>query len=111
MKNAKRSRNICKPNLMSGDARLPLFVLFMQIQAADILTTNVGLGSGRTWEANPIFAWLQDELGAAWWLPKIAISIAVGLVLLRRYRSQWWPLALASGIAAIPVLINVASLK
>jgi len=44
--------------------------LFVGLQIADVITTNHALTIPGIWEANPLMAWAQAELGAAWWLPK-----------------------------------------
>jgi hypothetical protein len=47
--------------------------LFVALQIADILTTNSALKIPGVWELNPLMALSQTKLGAAWWLPKLAV--------------------------------------
>src|SRR5215472_16038971 len=52
-----------------------LWILFIGLQIADVVTTNYALAVPGNWEANPIMRLSQNYLGAAWWVPKI---VAVG---------------------------------
>jgi hypothetical protein len=54
-----------------------LLILLGTLQVADIVTTNYALAVHGVAEANPLVASWQAHLGAAWWLPKLAV---VGLV-------------------------------
>ena len=47
--------------------------LFVGLQIADLVTTNHALTIPGIWEANPLMALMQAKLGAAWWLPKLAV--------------------------------------
>ena len=46
------------------------------LQFLDVVSTNQALARGSQ-ELNPIIALAQTELGAAWWLPKLAVSLWV----------------------------------
>jgi Domain of unknown function (DUF5658) len=85
-----------------------LLMLFVELQFADIISTNSALAVPGVWEANPLMALAQAKLGAAWWLPKAA---AVALCcfaapLLRRS----WPLIAATAYYAAVVWSNLAQL-
>jgi len=43
-----------------------LLILFVELQIADILTTNRALTIPGVWELNPLMAMSQAKLGAAW---------------------------------------------
>jgi Domain of unknown function (DUF5658) len=83
-----------------------LLMLFVELQLADILSTNHALARPGVWEANPLMAWSQAKLGAAWWLPKLAI---IGLVASMAYRSRRrWPILAMVSVSCAAVLINLA---
>lgn len=46
-------------------------------QPIDVWTTNRALASDRMVEANPVMAAVMAHLGSYYWLPKIALAIAV----------------------------------
>ena len=50
-----------------------LLILFVGFQAADIASTNYALAKPGVHEINPLMAFSQAELGAVWWLPKLAM--------------------------------------
>ncbi len=85
-----------------------LLILFAALQIADIVTTNYALTIPGVWEANPLIGLLQARLGAAWWLPKVAV---VGFVCfatpLARRR---WPMIFVVSYYATIVSINLAQL-
>ncbi|MBV8337760.1 MAG: hypothetical protein JO358_20470 [Alphaproteobacteria bacterium] len=82
-----------------------LLMLFVELQLADILSTNHALARPGVWEANPLMAWSQAELGAAWWLPKLAI---IGLVASTARRSRRrWPIVAMVSVSCAAVLINL----
>ena len=58
-----------------------LFIAFALLQAADIFTTNLGLGLGLPGvdESNPVVAHIMHHLGQAWWLPKFML-VALALM-------------------------------
>ena len=53
-------------------ARL-LLLSFALLQLADIVTTNRALALPGNTEANPVMSSAMTHLGAAWWLPKLAV--------------------------------------
>ena len=85
-----------------------LLMLFVELQFADILSTNSALAMPGVWEANPLMALAQARLGAAWWLPKAAAAalITISAPLLRRS----WPLIVAVAYYAAIVSGNLAQL-
>jgi hypothetical protein len=84
-----------------------LLVLFIALEVADVVTTNHRLALGGAWEANPIMAVLQRELGSAWWLPK---ALAFGWVAIAATRMRRrWPLVFAVSYCGMIVAINLAS--
>lgn len=85
-----------------------LLMLFVELQLADILSTNHALARQGVWEANPLMAWSQAKLGAAWWVPKLAI---IGLVASTAHRSRRrWPIVAMVSVSCAAVLINLAHL-
>jgi Domain of unknown function (DUF5658) len=85
-----------------------LLLLFVELQLADIVSTNTALALPGIWEANPLMALSQAQLGAAWWLPKAAAVVicCVAAPLVRRC----WPLVFAVAYYAIIVSVNLAQL-
>jgi Domain of unknown function (DUF5658) len=85
-----------------------LLILLGILQVADIVTTNYALATRGVWEANPLVASWQAHLGAAWWLPKLAI---VGLVCFATplTRRRWAMICVVSVYAAA-VAENLAHL-
>ena len=85
-----------------------LLLLFVELQLADIVSTNAALATPGVWEANPLMALSQAELGSAWWLPKAAAVVlcSIAAPLLRRS----WPLVFAVAYYAIIVGVNLAQL-
>jgi hypothetical protein len=85
-----------------------LLILFVDLQLADVVSTNYALALPGVWEANPLMAMSQAKLGAAWWLPKLA---AIGLVSLTAPRSRRrWPMIMIVVISGGAVLLNLAHL-
>jgi len=85
-----------------------LLMLLVELQLADILSTNHALARPGVWEANPLMAWSQAKLGAAWWVPKLAI---VGVVASTGHRSRRrWPIVAMVSVSSVAVLINLARL-
>jgi hypothetical protein len=80
-------------------------MLFVGLQIADIVTTNYALAIPGIWEANPLMAWSQAELGAVWWLPKLAVVgyLCVSASFLRRR----WPMIFAVSVSGLAVLGNL----
>ena len=89
-------------------ARWPLWIVFIGLQIADVVTTNSALAVPGNWEANPIMQLSQIHLGAAWWLPKIA---AVGFAAAVAARtSRPWPILFIVSYYVIIVSGNLACL-
>jgi hypothetical protein len=85
-----------------------LLMLFVDLQLADVVSTNHALALPGVWEANPLMALSQAELGTAWWLPKLA---AIGLVSLTAPWSRWrWPMIMIVVVSGGAVLLNLAHL-
>ena len=85
-----------------------LWILFIGLQIADVVTTNYALAVPGNWEANPIMQFSQTHLGAAWWLPKVA---AVGFAAAVAPRpSRPWPILFAVSYYLIIVSGNLACL-
>jgi hypothetical protein len=85
-----------------------LWIVFIGLQIADVVTTNYALAVPGTWEANPIMQLSQTHLGAAWWLPKVA---AVGFAAVAvPQRSRPWPILCAVSYYIIIVSGNLACL-
>ena len=85
-----------------------LWILFIGLQIADVVTTNYALAVPGNWEANPIMQLSQTRLGAAWWLPKVA---AVGFAAVAvPQTSRPWPILFAVSYYIIIVLVNIACL-
>jgi Domain of unknown function (DUF5658) len=85
-----------------------LWLLFIGLQIADVVTTNYALAVPGNWEANPIMHLFQIHLGAAWWLPKIAaVVMAAGIT---AGTSRTWPILFAVSYYVIIVSGNLACL-
>jgi hypothetical protein len=85
-----------------------LLLLFVELQLADIVSTNSALAIPGLWEANPLMALAQAKLGGVWWLPK-AVPVALccfAAPLLKRS----WPLIFAVMYYAMIVSGNFAQL-
>jgi len=80
--------------------------LFLALQIADIVTTNRALTLPGIWEANPLMAWAQAELGAAWWLPKLAV--AAYLCVAASFMRRRWPIVFAVSISGLCVIGNLS---
>jgi hypothetical protein len=85
-----------------------LLLLFVELQLADLVSTNAALARPGVSEANPLMALSQAELGPAWWLPKAAAVVfcAIAAPLLRRS----WPLVFAVAYYEIIVSANLGQL-
>jgi hypothetical protein len=83
-----------------------LLALFLGLQVADIVTTNHALTIPGIWELNPLMAWSQAKLGAAWWLPKLAVAayLCVAASFLRRR----WPMIFAVSVSGLAVVGNLS---
>jgi Domain of unknown function (DUF5658) len=92
----------------AGRINRMMLLLFVELQLADILSTNQALARPGVWEANPLMAFSQARLGAAWWLPKLA---AVGLIAaMAPWSRRRWPMAGMISISCAALLINCAHL-
>ena len=85
-----------------------LWILFIGLQIADVVTTNYALAVPGNWEANPIMQLFQTHLGAAWWIPKVA-AVGFAVVVAPRTRRRW-PIVLASSYYVMIVLGNLVCL-
>jgi hypothetical protein len=83
-----------------------LLILFVALQIADIVTTNHALRVPGMWEANPLMAWSQAQLGAIWWVPKLVVVayLCVAATCLRRR----WPIVFAVSVSGLCVLGNIS---
>ena len=93
---------------MLARAHWILWILFIGLQIADVVTTNYALAVPGNWEANPIMQLSQTHLGAAWWLPKVAAVGFAAAVMPRR--SRLWPILCAVSYYIIIVSGNLACL-
>jgi hypothetical protein len=83
-----------------------LLILFVELQIADILTTNHALALPGVWELNPLMAMSQAKLGAAWWVPKLAVVayLCLAATLMRRR----WPIVFAVSVSGLAVIGNIS---
>ena len=97
-----RSRSMIKP----WRAYWLLLALFVMLQLADIVTTNRALTIPGVWELNPLMAMLQAKLGAAWWVPKLAV--VAYLCLAATFLRRRWPIIFAVSVSSLAVLGNIS---
>ena len=83
-----------------------LLILFVELQIADILTTNQALTIPGVWELNPLMAMSQAKFGAAWWVPKLAV--AAYLCLAATFMRRRWPIIFAVSVSGLAVLGNIS---
>jgi hypothetical protein len=83
-----------------------LLILFVELQIADILTTNHALALPGVWELNPLMAMSQAKLGAAWWVPKLAV--AAYLCMTATFIRRRWPIVFAVSVSGLAVLGNIS---
>ena len=83
-----------------------LLILFVELQIADILTTNQALAVPGVWELNPLMAMSQAKLGAAWWVPKLAV--VAYLCLAATFMRRRWPIIFAVSVSGLAVLGNIS---
>jgi hypothetical protein len=83
-----------------------LLILFVELQIADILTTNHALALPGVWELNPLMAMSQAELGDAWWVPKLAV--VAYLCLAATFVRRRWPIVFAVSVSGLAVLGNIS---
>jgi hypothetical protein len=97
-----RTRSRMKP----WGAYWVFLALFVALQIADILTTNSALKIPGVWELNPLMALSQTKLGAAWWLPKLAV--VAYLCVAASFMRRRWPIIFAASISGLAVLGNLS---
>ena len=85
-----------------------LLVIFAVLQIADVVTTNYALVMPGVWEANPLMALMQTQLGPVWWLPKVAVVVFVCFA--TPVARRRWPLVLMISYYAVIVSINLTQL-
>lgn len=85
-----------------------LWILFIELQIADVVTTNRALAVPGNWEANPLMQLSQIHLGAAWWLTKIPVIVFAAVAAPPSLRP--WPMFVAVWYYVIVVSGNLASL-
>ncbi len=83
-----------------------LLILFVELQIADILTTNHALALPGVWELNPLMAISQAKLGAAWWVPKLAV--VAYLCLAATFMRRRWPIIFAVSVSGLAVVGNIS---
>jgi hypothetical protein len=83
-----------------------LLILFVELQIADILTTNHALALPGVWELNPLMAMSQAKLGGAWWVPKLAV--VAYLCLAATFMRRRWPIIFAVSVSGLAVLGNIS---
>jgi hypothetical protein len=88
--------------------RWMLWILFIGLQIADVVTTNRALAIPGNWEANPIMQFSQTHLGAAWWLPKVGAVGFAAVAMPQTFRP--WPILLVVWYYVIVVSGNLVSL-
>ena len=83
-----------------------LLILFVELQIADILTTDRALAIPGVWELNPLMAISQAKFGAAWWVPKLAV--VAYLCLAATFMRRRWPIIFAVSVSGLAVLGNIS---
>ncbi len=83
-----------------------LLMLFVELQIADVLTTNRALATPGVWELNPLMAMSQARFGAAWWVPKLAV--VAYLCLAATFMRRRWPIIFAVSVSGLAVLGNIS---
>ena len=83
-----------------------LLFLFVELQIADVLTTNQALAIPGVWELNPLMAMSQAKFGAAWWVPKLAV--VAYLCLAATFMRRRWPIIFAVSVSGLAVLGNIS---
>jgi hypothetical protein len=92
----------------SARAHWFLWILFIQLQIDDVVTTNRALTIPGNWEANPVMQLSQTHLGVAWWVPKLVVVGYVAFAAPRSFRP--WPMLIAVWYYVIVVSGNLISL-
>jgi len=84
-----------------------LWVVFIVLQVADVVSTNYALTIPGNREVNPIMHLSQTHLGAAWWLPKV---VAIGFAAVAVPQTlRPWPILFAVWYYVIVVSGNLAA--
>jgi hypothetical protein len=83
-----------------------LLILFVELQIADILTTDRALAVPGVWELNPLMAISQAKFGAAWWVPKL--TVVAYLCLAATFMRRRWPIIFAVSVSGLAVLGNIS---
>lgn len=99
-------RRIQPPQWPTSRTYWILLVLFVELQIADILTTNHALALPGVWELNPLMALSQAKLGAAWWVPKL--TVAAYLCMTATFMRRRWPIVFAVSVSGLAVLGNIS---
>ena len=84
---------------------LPLLCVLGVLQVLDVVTTNLVPNL----ESNPVVLFLFDHLGTMWWLPKLAIGLAIAVGVMLAHHIPRRTLATVTTGYAVIVSINVAN--
>jgi len=85
-----------------------LWVFFIVLQVADVVSTNYALTIPGNREINPLMHLSQTHLGTAWWLPKV---VAVGFAAVAvPQKLRPWPILFGVWYYVIVVSGNLAAL-
>ena len=85
-------------------SRFDQLVIFIILQAADVMSTNIAIGRAGVTELNPIIRALMVAHGENWWVaPKIAL-VAAAILVMRRVRWRW-PLTGLTALS-VPIVLN-----
>jgi hypothetical protein len=101
------SRTVSRSHTLTR-AHWILWILFIELQIVDVVTTNRALAVPGNWEANPIMQLSQAHFGAAWWLAKIPVIVFAAVAAPPSLRP--WPMFFAVWYYVIIVSGNLASL-
>src|SRR5262249_17513908 len=87
-----------------------IVLLFVLLQIADVISTNIGLAHPGVAETNPVVMLALIHLGAFWWLPKLIILVPITLGIraggFRGWRGQM-TLGMTSALYAVVVANNL----
>jgi len=81
---------------------IPLLILFIIAQFADILTTLNGMANGAR-EVNPLLAWIMDRVGKGWVLLKLLVALPVAGYL---WHSDQFIILVIVTVATLAVALN-----
>lgn len=84
---------------------LPTLAVLLVVQILDVVTTNLVPHM----ESNPVVLFLFAHLGEMWWLPKLAICLAISVAAAMAKRIPRQTLSVVTAGYTIVVLINVAN--